>query len=231
MPFRAAGNELAEHVVQPVHGGDPLRHDLLTAGGEQAQDLDGVVGSHHLQVPGPQTGDGDRERVGVVGLAAAAATQRTDPGGQPGRHVKDRLALGDQSLRQPGTHTAGTFDRPHAVPVGAGEGLHRPVADPVVGEPLLGQHPLLGVDHDECVARLVRIDPDDNSRHEPLLSRRGRRGGQSYFRRSTPLLSHSQPATPGEGSTPLMSHTIDGGQPVSELPHRACDPQPGRAEG
>jgi hypothetical protein len=31
MPFRATRNELAEHVVQPVHGGDPLRDDLLTA--------------------------------------------------------------------------------------------------------------------------------------------------------------------------------------------------------
>ena len=80
MPFRATGNELAEHVVQPVHRRDPLGDDLLTAGGEQAQDLDGVVLVNHLQVPGPQAGNGDRERVGVVGLAAAATAQGADPG-------------------------------------------------------------------------------------------------------------------------------------------------------
>ena len=142
MPFRAARNQLAEHLVQPVHGRDPQLDDLLTAGGEQPQDLRGVVGSHHLQVPGPQPGDRDRVGVGVVGLAAAATTQRTDPGRQPRRHVEDRLTLGDQPLRQPGTHTAGALDRPHPVAVGAGERLHRPVAGPVVGEPLLGQHPL-----------------------------------------------------------------------------------------
>ena len=124
-------------------------------------------GSHHLQVPGPQAGYGDRERVGVIGLAAAATTQRADPGREPGRDVEDRLTLGDQPLRQPGTHSAGTLDSPDPVPVGAGEGLHRPVAGPVVGEPLLGQHSLLCVDHDEGVARLVRIDPDDDSRHDP----------------------------------------------------------------
>lgn len=54
MPFGATRNQLAEHVVQPVHGRDPLRDNLLTTGAEQAQDLDGVFGSHHLEVPGPQ---------------------------------------------------------------------------------------------------------------------------------------------------------------------------------
>jgi hypothetical protein len=39
--------------------------------------------------PHPQDGHGDRERVGVVGLAAAAATQRADPGRQRRRHVED----------------------------------------------------------------------------------------------------------------------------------------------
>jgi hypothetical protein len=95
----------------------------------------GVVGSHHLQVPGPQAGNGDRERIGVVRLAAAATTERPHPGREPGRHVVDRLTVGDQPLRQPGTHAAGTLDSPHPVAVGASEGLHRPVADPVIGEP------------------------------------------------------------------------------------------------
>jgi hypothetical protein len=83
---------------------------------------------------------GDRERIGVIGLAATATTQRADPSRQPGGQVEDRLAFGDQPLRQPGTHPAGTLDRPHAVTVNASERLHRPVAGPVVGEPLLGQH-------------------------------------------------------------------------------------------
>jgi hypothetical protein len=200
MPFRATGNQLAEHVVQPVHGGDPLGDDLLPARAEHPQDLDGVIRSHHLQLPGPQACNGNRERVGVIGLAAAATTQRTDPGREPGRHVKHRLTFGDQPLRQPGTHTAGTLDRPHPIAVGTGERVHRPVAGPVVGEPLLGQHPLALVDHDQRVARLVRINSDDNSGHELLLSRSGRRGGQSYFRRSTPLLSRSRPATPARAA-------------------------------
>ena len=87
------------------------------AGREQAQDLHGVIGSHHLQVSRSQAGHGDRERVGVIGLAAAATAEGTDPGREPGRHVEDRLTLGDQPLRQPGTHTAGTLDRPHPVGV------------------------------------------------------------------------------------------------------------------
>ena len=72
MPFRATRNELAEHVVQPVDGGDPLPDDLLPTRAEHPQDLDAVVLVNQLQVPGPQ--HGDRERVGVVGLAAAATT-------------------------------------------------------------------------------------------------------------------------------------------------------------
>jgi hypothetical protein len=45
-------------------------------------------------------------------------------------------------LRQPGTDTdtAGALDSPDAVAVHAGERLHRPIAGPVIGEPLLGQH-------------------------------------------------------------------------------------------
>ena len=208
MPFRAAGNELAEHVVEPVHGGDPLGDDLLTAGGEQAQDLHAVVLVNHLQVPGPQAGNGDREGVGVVGLAAAATTQRADPGREPRGHVEYRLSLGDQPLRQAGTHPAGTFDRPDAVAVDAGERFHRPVAGLVVGEPLLGQHLLALVDDDQRVARLVRIDPDHNPAHRHTLQLEERPGGQSYFRRSAPLLSQSQPATPGEGSTPLICAVV-----------------------
>jgi hypothetical protein len=33
MPSRAAGNQLTQHFVQPVHRGDPQLHDLLPAGG------------------------------------------------------------------------------------------------------------------------------------------------------------------------------------------------------
>ena len=59
-------------------------------------------GADQLEVMGAKAGDGDRERIGVVGLAAAATTKRADPGRKPGRDVEDRLTFGDQPLRQPG---------------------------------------------------------------------------------------------------------------------------------
>ena len=219
MPFRAARNELAEHLVQPVHGRDPQRDDLLAAVGQHPQDLGDVIRADRLKVTGAQPGHGHRERVGVVGLAAAATTQRADPGGQLGRHVEHRLALGDQPLRQPGTHPAGTLHRPDPVPVRAGERLHRPVAGPVIDEPLLGQHPLVGVDHHQRVARLVRIDPDHNSRpstHPPQLEWTARRA-ELLPAKHTPL--EPLPASDTrQGGTPLMSHTETAGSQLASHP-------------
>jgi hypothetical protein len=92
--------------------------------------------------------------------------------------------------------------------VAAGEGSHRPVALAIVAEPLLGDDLLVRADHHQRVARLVRIDPDHDSRHRRSPCSKDGKGGQSYFRRRTPLLSHSRPATPGRSSTPLKSQAI-----------------------
>ena len=160
-----ARDELGEHLVQPVHGRDPLADQLLAAVGQHLQDLGDVIRADWPQVTGAQAGHGHRERVGTVGLAAAATTERADPGGQLRGDVEHRLVFGDQPLGQPGTDTAGAFHRPGPLRERPRERLHRPVADAVVDEPLLGHHLLVGVDHHQRVARLVRVDPDDNSRH------------------------------------------------------------------
>jgi hypothetical protein len=218
MPFRPTRNQLAENLVQPVHRRDPQLDDLLSPGRQHPQNLDLVVRAHQLQVLGSKTGDSDRVGVRVIGLAAAATTEGTHPRRQPCRHVEDRLALRDQPLRKSGTDATSALDRPDAITMGPGEGLHRPVTSAIIGEPLLRQHPFLRINDDQRVARLVRIDTDHNLGHEPSCGRRGRRGGQSYFRRSTPLLSHSQPTTPGRGSTPLMSHTKIAGSQLASYP-------------
>lgn len=126
MPCGATGRELAEHVVQPVHGRDPPGCHLLPASREHAQG-DRVVRSDDPQVSAAKSSHGDRVGVRVVGLAAATATQGTDPRGQPGWHVVHRLALGDQPLRQAGTDTAGALDGLDPVAIRAGERAHRSV--------------------------------------------------------------------------------------------------------
>jgi hypothetical protein len=177
-----------------------------------------VVRANWPQAVGAQAGHGHRERVGAVGLAAAATTESADPGGQLGRHVEHRLVLGDQPLGQPGPDTAGAFHRPGPLRERPGEGLHRPVAGAVVDEPLLGHHPLVGIDHHQRVARFVGVDPDHNSRHRaPPQSQLTARRAELLPAKHTPLeplpASDTRP-----GGTPLMSHAEDRGQPASEPP-------------
>jgi hypothetical protein len=162
-----AWDELGEHLVQPVDGRDPVADQLLATVGQHLQNLGDVIRADWPQVMGAQAGHGHRERIGTVGLATTATAERADPGRQLRRDVEHRLVLGDQPLGQPGPDTAGAFHRPGPLRERPRERLHRPVAGPVVDEPLLGHHLLVGIDHHQCVARLVRVDPDDNLRHEP----------------------------------------------------------------
>lgn len=57
-----------------------LLDELLPPVRHQLEHDDVIVGLHQLQVLAAQPGDGNRVRIGVVGLAAAAAAERADPG-------------------------------------------------------------------------------------------------------------------------------------------------------
>ncbi len=74
--------------MQPVHGGDPGADQILATVGEHPQDLGSVIRTDRVQVIGAQAGNGHRERVGAVGLAAAATAERADSGGQLGWDVE-----------------------------------------------------------------------------------------------------------------------------------------------
>src|ERR1022692_4739313 len=131
-----------------------------------------------------------------VGLTALAGGEHPGPGRQLRRHIHDRLAVGDQALRDVPADPVAALHRPGAVLELAARGQHRLVAVPVSAEPAREQHLLPVVDDLDRRRALMRIHPDDHGLHvcSPRLETGGdRRGGQRYFELGRPLLSLSAP--------------------------------------
>jgi hypothetical protein len=70
-------------------------------------------------------------------------------------------------LREAGADTSSAFDGPDPVLVSAGKHRHLPVAHSVVAEPALRQDPFATVDDNQRVTGLMRVDTNDDLRHEP----------------------------------------------------------------
>jgi hypothetical protein len=166
-----------------------------------------AVRLYELQPATAQAGDRDRIGVGVVGLAATATTEGTDARRQLRGNVQHGLALRGEPLGQSEAAAVCTLDSPGPGLPGPGERFECAVTLAVVAEPLGCQDVLTRVEDQHGVAALVRVDTDDHCRHLLSIRPSGRRGGQCYFGRSRPLLSHSSPGSARRVSTPLASHT------------------------
>ena len=144
-----------------------------------------------------QPGQRHRVRIHRVGFPSLASGEQAGPGGQLRWHTGDRLAVGDQALREVAADPIAALHRPDTVLELPPRGQHRPVTVPVSAEPAPRQHLLPFIDDLDGGRALMRIHPDDHVPHElsPSPCRPGdnRRGGQRYFELGRPLLSLSTP--------------------------------------
>ena len=95
---------------------------------------------------------------------------------------------------------------PEPVRERADVGPHRGVPALVGAERAGGDQPFLTVHDLDRRGQLVGVDPDDHLCHVPRLQGRlepvtGRRGGQCYYERDSPLLSHASSAVPDEAQS------------------------------
>lgn len=218
--------------MEPVDGGDPLLDELLAPVGQQLQYGAGVVSGDDLQAVAAQTGHGDRVGVGIVGLATAATTQRTNSGGQVGRHVQHPFLVGGDPLGQAQADAAGPFDGPGPRRPGPGEPFELEVAAAVVGKPLRGQDVFFSVEDERGVAALVRVDADHYCCHAASRGLWVEDGGEGSTTSGVANPSWATPRRVGaRRETPRYRATRKRGQSFTEPPRRAPDPQPGRARG
>jgi hypothetical protein len=71
----AAGEQVAQQHMEPIQGPGALTHQVIAAVRQQPQDAGVVLEADLAKPPGPVGGQGDRERVVGVALAAVAGRQ------------------------------------------------------------------------------------------------------------------------------------------------------------
>jgi hypothetical protein len=167
----AAGNQLAEHRVQPAG-------NLRAAAGQVTAAL-GPGLQHRRVVVGPGLADAGRAQrrhrdgPGVVGvvLVHVPGGEQPDPRAQLGLHVEDPLAGGQELLGQQVPQAAGAFHGPGPLRPGRGPCQQPPGLHGTGGHPQLAQR-LLGPADRHCRVRgFVRVHPDHNSCHDGSSSR------------------------------------------------------------
>jgi hypothetical protein len=115
----AAWDQVHQQPVQPVDGLGAHGHQVLTPVGQQVQHHRLVLDTDRSQLGSAAGGDGDRDRVVGVALAAMSPGQDPHPSGQLGRHVHHRFPVGHQPLGErpadpcaPSTAQRRSFHRP-----------------------------------------------------------------------------------------------------------------------
>jgi hypothetical protein len=111
-PSCAAGDELAQHDMEPARGLGPQRHQAVVAVDQQADHRVVVLDADRAQPTMPQPGDGSRQRIVAVVLGGLGRAQQPDPRRQRRRNVYNLLAGANQLLRQQFAQPAGRLDRP-----------------------------------------------------------------------------------------------------------------------
>jgi hypothetical protein len=94
-----------------------------------------LVVDHRTQTGHPGADQGDRVRVGGVGLAALPGGEHPRPGRELRGHVDDLFAVGEQALGDVPADALATLDRPHPVRPLPAIGQHGVVAVLVGAEP------------------------------------------------------------------------------------------------
>jgi hypothetical protein len=119
-----------------------------------------VLEEDRAQPPVMDRGGRDRGGVGQVGLAGAAGPQQPSAGGQLGRHVQDRLASGDQQLRDAAAQAGGALDCP--APFGPGGRPGQQLLGGLAGggHTQLAEQSAVGVERGSGQRALVGIDAD-----------------------------------------------------------------------
>jgi hypothetical protein len=113
--LRPAGHQVQQQPVDPVDGLGAGPAELVAPVGQQAQ-CHPVRGDLELdQVRGPQSSQGHGVRAGWVGLAAVAGGEDPYLRRQPGGHIQDRLAIGDEPVRDVPAGPVAALNRPDPV--------------------------------------------------------------------------------------------------------------------
>jgi hypothetical protein len=164
--------------VQPVDGGDPLLNELLAAVGQQLEDGPGLVWFHDLEVRPAEASDGHRVGVGMTRQPARSASVLSSQSSvissvlrpllPPKARTRAESRAGTFSTRSPSAavRCASPSPTPRAPSTAQVRSRHGwtnwfelLVAVAFVGEPLLGQDVLLGVQEERGVAGLVGSTP------------------------------------------------------------------------
>ncbi len=109
----SAGGELEEQSVHATHEPGALVTDVGVALGQETEHLAVTDGLDLSKVPGPQRGDGHRQRIVGIVLRAPTRAQQTGPSREGRRHVENMLTGGDELLGQQVAHAVGSLDGPH----------------------------------------------------------------------------------------------------------------------
>jgi hypothetical protein len=112
---------------------------VLAPLGQQMQHHRLVLDANLAQTRSIAGGDGHRDRVVSIALAAMPDRQHPDPGGQLGRHIQDLLAVADQPLGHGSSNTVGALDRPAALRPAAGPPAQVLIAVQGRGDTLLAE--------------------------------------------------------------------------------------------
>jgi hypothetical protein len=106
---------VGQQYVQPVDGLGARVDQVLAVFHDSAQSGDGSVDRRCVKPGGSQCRDTDRDRVGLVGLAAVSGGEHPHSSGQFGGHVGHGDAVGMQRLGQGGAQAGCAFDSPARV--------------------------------------------------------------------------------------------------------------------
>jgi hypothetical protein len=206
----AAGDQVHQQPVQPVDGLSARSDQVLASLGQQVQDCCLVLDADLAQGGNAASGDGDRDRIVRVALAAVADRQHPHPGGQLGRHVQDLFAVANQPLGQRPADAVGTLDRPTSLLPLSGPLAQQLVAVQGGGDALLAEQVAVLVQGGGGVGGLMGVDADHH-RHAGTLLEAGRRHreGRPTLGHSRPLLSHSRSGA-GRAAQPFLSQPEGG---------------------
>jgi hypothetical protein len=206
----AAGDQIAEHGVQPA--GDLIAEPgrVAVPFGPHLQHRRVVLGGHLAAGPGPQRGDRHRQRVVRVVVVRVASLQQPHPGRQLRLDVQDPREPPGQQPGQPGSafYRPGSL-RPRRRPLRQLPGLRSRRTDPDLAQRLLRR-----VGHHRRVrppyAGPRRSSPA--SWHAPSRSFRGwrtwRAGLITDLQALAPLLSHATARPERYGTPAAPSETI-----------------------
>jgi hypothetical protein len=241
--LRTARDELQQELVQLGDHPGVVVAERATAVDQDPQDSELFVIDHRPQSGHPGADQGDRVRIGGVGLAALPGREHPGARGQPGWHIDDLLAVGEQPVGDVLADAGAALDGPDPIPPPSALAQHRGVAVTIGAEPATTVNGLLrGHYLDRCRA-FVRVHPDHHtardairSRHHQLLQCSIHYGPSSREGNAASSATNPSRASPGPNTTPgprrpNESHTTNvGSRKESDKPGARTEPRQARTQ-